>query len=676
MLLSLLLAGLLPSGQATQNYEELLSLGLRLAEEKQWVQAEDALRKAAKANLKAAAPHVELGRLYVARNQPQLALAELDRALRLSPGDFSALFLRGTALVQMEMFSEAVLELAAAIEKRPDDVACRRTLALASLQAAEPGRSVEVLGPLIETGIEDASVYAIYGASLAGLGRYEEAVAPLEKALDLDPQQPQALLYLGRSLLSMGRHQEAGARFRKGISFPPPQNIRVVLGLAESKLGLGRREEARRLLDALLARHPRVARGWYLRGLIEAEENKYAESTSSFQKAIDYGYQAAETYLNLGMAHAAVGDPTSALAAFDQALEQDPHLAAAYYYKGVLRFEQGEAADAVQLLERSAAFEPEEPRTFLALAEAYLKLGRLHQALQAAENASQSTTLSARALYVKGLVHHERIEYPEAEAAYREAIALGLDSGELYLNLGRALYAMARHGEAKEAVDEALHRDADAGEGHLLQGKVQVERREYDDALKHLDRAVELMPEKADAWYRRGVVHTRQGRSEKAIADWRKAIELDPELVDAYYRLGRELAKVGQIEEGEKLLAEFQRRSTAADRKQHQTVKLRTTLRRAIELSDQRQDGEAMRYFNEALTIDPRDPLPYLALAEFHASRGKVEDAESALLEGLKLLPENLSIHEMLLSLYEATGNQSAAQATRKRLAEIRGKSP
>ena len=270
---------------------------------------------------------------------------------------------------------------------------------------------------------------------------------------------------------------------------PPPDNVRFELGVVEAELQLGRQERARTHLHSLLERHPRVARGWFLQGGITASEGRHEEAARAFESAIEYGHQSAPTYLNLAVAQLSKGDRNGARRNLETALEKDPNLAAAHYYIGILAFKDGDTRQAVALLERAASLEPDEGRTYLALAEAYVKTRRFEDAQKAATTAAAaSAELAPRALYWKGLAHHESIQYPQAEASYREAIALGLDDAEVHLNLGRALYAMAKHEESLVAVGDALERRPEQGEAHLLQGKIQTELRDYEAALFHLER--------------------------------------------------------------------------------------------------------------------------------------------------------------------------------------------
>jgi tetratricopeptide (TPR) repeat protein len=659
--------------QTSASYEDRMAEGLRFVAAREWEQAIEAFREAAELEPGAAAPHLEMARAYLVRDDAESALVAVDRALARAASDVSARTLRGTVLLSMDLFDEARLELEVAVDRDPDDPNARRQLALASLRAGRADGTVTALSPLLE---DESSVspsdWALLGAALYQLGRAEEAVAPLERSLAELPDQPQALVYLGQSLLSLGRVEEALQAFQRGARLPPPENVRFELGVVETELELELEEKARGHLESLLERHPRVARGWFLLGVIEANEGRHHEAARAFESAIQHGHRSAQTYLNHAVASISMGDRNAALRSLAVALERDPSLAAAHYYSGILALEDGQDRQGIGFLEQAASLEPDEPRAYLALAEAYLKTRRYKDAREAAATAANlSDELAPRALYWKGLAHHEGIEYSLAEASYREAIALGLDDAEVHLNLGRALYAMAKHEEALAAVADALARGPGIGEAHLLKGKIEIELRHYESALSHLERASEILPGSADVWFRKGVVHSQLSNRARAIEDWRRALSLDPDMLDTYYRLGSALMREGELEEGEALLAEFQQRSSAAERQEHQVAKLKTTLRRALERSDQRRDEEALAYFAEALNIAPFDPLPYLYLAEFQALRGHMDLAETTLLRGLEKLPRHLSLHRALLSVYEASNLRAEAEAQRKRIAEL-----
>jgi tetratricopeptide (TPR) repeat protein len=658
----------------TQSYDQLLRRGQELASEKRWLEAERAFRQAAEAAPRAVEPRLELARLYLERQQAATALDEIDQALSLARGEFAPLFLRGIALIQLEKFEEAALELATALDKRPADAGCRRALGMAAFRARDFAQACEVLQPLIESGNADSSTYALYGGALAGMGRTDESLAALESALRLEPHHREALLYLGQAELSRGRHEEAASAFARGLATYGAEESEFALGLAEAETHLGSHAEARARLESLLSRSPRLARAWFVKGSLEEAQKNYVDAATAYAKSIELGYDRADAHLRRGVSLAYAGDRQAAGEAFDRALEKDPQLAAAYYFKGILASQAGKPEEAAELLEQAAALGPAEGRTFIALADVRLVLRQYDRALAAAERAARSAELSGRAFYLMGIAHHQTRAFAEAKTCYQKAIALGQDAAEVYLNLGKLFSILSQYDEAQKALGEALRREPDLAEAHLQMGIVVTQRREYAAAVAHLERAIELLPSSAEAWYRKGVAESRQGGSRAAVASWKKALALDPQATEVYYRLGTELVKLGQGDEGEKLLAEFRERSARASRKAERGTRFENALMQALVLSKEGRDHEALRWFQESLQIDPENTLAYPALAEFHLLRGRAAEAEATLLQGLAHHPDSLLMRELLVSVFEASGNQQGAEQERRRLEELRNK--
>lgn len=623
-----------------QSFEDLLRRGMQLVEAKRWEEAEVVLRQAAEADPLAADPHVELGRLYLHVKRGEAALIEIDRALALRRGEFELLFLRGLALIELEKFDFAALELAAALAKRPDDVACRKALGSARFRAGELEEALEALKPLMEGGAADGSVHAVYGSSLLLLGRYEEAAASFVQAL----------------------------------TSSSADDTEIVLGLVEAELRLGRHADARRRLNPLLASHASLGRVWFLQALLEESEKQYAAAVVSFRRAIELGHDAAEAHLELGVCLAHTGQREAAWSAFDLALSTKPRLARAFYYKGILLSEAGKPAEAAELFEHAAALDPEDSSASIALADVYLVLKQYDRAVEAAELAAREPAQAGRAFYLMAMAYHQTNQLAQAKLAYQEAIARGADSAEVYLNFGKLLIAMSELTEARDALGEALERDRNLAGAHLEMGIVDTQLSHLDAALAHIESALEISPSMAEAWYRKGVVHSRRGESARAVESWRKALALDPETTHVYYRLGTELVKLGQMEEGEKLLHEFKDRSMRDEIRDQRSARLENVLMQALILSKERRDEEALQYFQQALEIDPESSLTYPALGEFHLLRGRAAEAETVLHQGLAIHPESIPMRELLLLVYQTTGNREGAEVETKRLEELKTK--
>jgi TolB-like protein/DNA-binding winged helix-turn-helix (wHTH) protein/Flp pilus assembly protein TadD len=238
------------------------------------------------------------------------ALAYTDMAIKLDAKYASAWALRAT--VQNWMASLSLTEVTEGFRKARDDAeqaialdpaSASGYLALARTQlsydwdwdiantclnkaaALEPGnveifrihgRLSEVLGNLDEAvkWAEEAAAldplrptdYLGLGDLLYEAGRYNEAQADLQKALDLNPQVAFAHVYLGKILIAEEKPQAALAEFEK-----EPNEWEKLTGLALAYHALGRERDSSAALADLIAKHDtdwayQIAQAYAFRG--------------------------------------------------------------------------------------------------------------------------------------------------------------------------------------------------------------------------------------------------------------------------------------------------------------------------------------------------------------------------------------------------------------------------
>ena len=666
---------------APQSYEEVLAAGVTALEASHLEEAATHFRQAIELAPDEPAPRILLAQVLIDRHEPKRAFAQLQHVGGPAASDGRVLCLRGRALLALGKADAAVVELETALEKLgKEDRACREALGAAKLLDGDPKGALDILEPLVASTPEDersAALEASYGIALAQAGRHEEAVSPLRRAVTLQPRRSRALFHLGRVLQSLERFEDAAEVYERGLGFPPPENVRFALGLARCRIRLGRLESAQEGLDALLSENPNVGRGWLLRGIVAFEEKRYEDAIADIEKAIQKGYNGTEAQLRLGMALGSAGRYDEAQQALDAALRRDPELAVGYYYKGLFLFEEGESlarggqnpfgVHAIRLLERSRTLLPN-PRTSLALAEAYLRFGQHARAIEAAREAQKVSDLAPRAHHVEALAHHELLEYEAAEKSYRKALDAGGDSAELFHDLGNLLSVMGRWDEAETALTEALARSPEQ-EGALVQmGIVQMNLGRHEAALDDFSRALAKAPDNAEAWFQKGVVESRDGDAAAAVASWKKALAIDPDQPRLYYRLGAELVKLGRLEERKALLEEFQKRERKTELASQRSEQLDNLLSGAVSASDARDEARALALLEEAMSFAPDDPKPYVYLGDFYLSRERFDKAKEVLEQGIRKMPEEVSLYQTLLSVELGAGDTAAADETRKKI--------
>ena len=304
-----------------------------------------------------------------------------------------------------------------------------------------------------------------------GRGELENARSLLERALELDGTAVAAQAALGELALVEGQYAEVVERLESVLAASPGAN-RFHYPLATAYRALGQVDKAREHLaqrgevgvrppDPLVDELQNLKQGervYLLRGRKAFAAGRHAEAAVAFAEAVASRPESTRALVNLASALAQSGAPKAAAAALRRSLEIEPSNYTALFNLGQL-LARDSPAEAVGLLRRAVALEPDDAEVRSALAALLRRGGLFSEALLHANSAVQLDPASEEARLAEVGVLAEMGKYKEALAR--------LDAAqELMPTSGRVAFALARF--LATAPDRSL-RDGDRALGFALQ---------------------------------------------------------------------------------------------------------------------------------------------------------------------------------------------------------------
>jgi predicted O-linked N-acetylglucosamine transferase (SPINDLY family) len=175
----------------------------------------------------------------------RLAEAEVSyrRVLKIAPQNADAHNDMGNVLLLLDRLVEAEMSYRRAVHLRPDYVEAHSNLGNALRALGRLPQAEDSLRRALRIRPEYVEAHNNLGAVLRALGRFGEAEASLRQALQLKPALAEAHNNLGNVLRALGRLAEAEESYRRALQIRP-QYVDAQANLAGVVLELGRAAEA------------------------------------------------------------------------------------------------------------------------------------------------------------------------------------------------------------------------------------------------------------------------------------------------------------------------------------------------------------------------------------------------------------------------------------------------
>ena len=132
-----------------------------------------------------------------------------------------ALLMRGEAEAQLGMIDKALADLAEGLKNNTEDLPAMKILARLYDTADDPAASLAVLEKLCELQPDDIGNWTNRGFELSRLERYGDAVVILDRALQIDKDEPVVLSNKAYAQLMLGLDEEAFTNVNRSLKSDP-----------------------------------------------------------------------------------------------------------------------------------------------------------------------------------------------------------------------------------------------------------------------------------------------------------------------------------------------------------------------------------------------------------------------------------------------------------------------
>lgn len=353
-------------------------------------------------------------------------------------------------------------------------------------------------------------------------------------------------------LRQQGRYAEAASQLET-ILADQPGHVEARSNLARVYAEMDRLPDAEALYADLVAESPDDLRSREDWALALARLGRFDDALDAYDTGLQQDPDWATGLAGKGFALHQLGRSQEGLTVLDKAVEADPRMATAHYYRGTVLRTLGRPADARRALERAVQLDPTNPAAVVLLSVAREEAGDAAGALQLVERVRNQGVDDPDLRAQAGALYLKAGRLPEAVAEL-SAVADILDDPQVYGNYGTALGMGGDLAGAARNFEKVVEKDPDSveGIGTLAQIHMQMQRPEKAETL--LTDAVRRIPDAPMLRMNLGTLYHGLNRLDDAEREYRKAIELDDSVGVFYYQLAMLMGQRGQEADARELV--------------------------------------------------------------------------------------------------------------------------
>lgn len=485
----------------------------------------------------------------------------LASASTAHPENIEILYRLGYVRYRQRKLAPARVSFAKAVRLAPPAFYSRYFLGQISLMENKPAEAISWLEPVVDSKQPVFDAASRLAAAYAQTGNTAKAELTLKVAIAQEPWDGSLYFRLGQLQKKRGQPELAQESFAQSSRLKQANRVDVeTLMKVSQHLRDKQYEAAAQAGQPILQRVPADPGALLALGVLYGGADQHQRALETFELAANRDPRFFAAHLNRGLAYLRLGRAAEASTALEVASSLLPQSPEASLASGLAWLMQRRYADAVGPLEHAWRADPANARTGALLATAYLQTKAPAKAVAVlqipsirASNDPSFTLLLTDAQTasedLKGALETARAgrkqfpgvpevqvseaqvlvrlgQYTEAQAAFKQALALRPDWAEAHVGLADCLQKGGDHETAIKHYEAAKAAPTTALASRLGLGRSLLAMRRLDQAQAVLEEAVTAHPSEMAVRVELARVYARLGRNDLAADQTRAADEL------------------------------------------------------------------------------------------------------------------------------------------------------
>jgi tetratricopeptide (TPR) repeat protein len=373
----------------------------------------------------------------------------------------------------------------------------------------------------------DADTFVAQGKDLVSIGQFKEAEKAFRRAIELEPENTDALYGAGFAASRQNHDQTAIGYFEEVLkrTYTDP-GTKAFHTLALNQIG-----------GILMARR------------------RYDEAEKVFASGVKNDPENADIRYGYGAVLRAKGKNEKALIQFEEALKTNPKHAGALVGKASIYYEMGNVPEAFGFLQAAIQEAPSNPLPHAVMSAFYADLKKPYEQRLMLGNyyfyssdpgkaaneyrAALAVKETGEAHEMLGAAFMQMGESREAETHFERSIKLKFEPKDVALaQLAMAQTRLNKVTDAKASIEKAIRINGAVAGYHAQLALLLIKTGDPAGAEKSCRKALALDPNDSIAYRYLGDINNAQGKGDDAVAMYEKSLSLDPNQPDVYVNLG------------------------------------------------------------------------------------------------------------------------------------------